>query len=95
MIGSQGMCDLYKWVQNLCRLKSGTPHFLHCTVYMVVDNNQEQDNVNHEHCHFKFQNRSRDAKVMKGQSEDLVSLLSDHIGPLNILDIEPRMVLIF
>ena len=41
MIGSQGMCDPYEWVQNLFGLKSGTPHFLHCTVYLVVHNNQD------------------------------------------------------
>lgn len=37
--------------------------------------------VRHKDCHSKFHIRNRDARIVKGQSEDYVSLGNDHIGP--------------
>ena len=45
--------------------------------------------VNHEDCHFKFQNWIGDAKVTRGLQVD------DHIGPLVMLNIKPRTMSIF
>ena len=36
--------------------------------------------MNHENCHFTFQNWRRDAKVTRAQSGDSLTLLNDHIG---------------
>ena len=45
--------------------------------------------VNHEDYHFKFQNRSSIAKLIRGGSEDALSHLNNHKGPPSC---EPRMV---
>ena len=45
--------------------------------------------VNHEDCHFKFQNRIGGAKVTRSLQ------VNDHIDPLVMLNIKPRTMSIF
>ena len=52
--------------------------------------------VNHKDCHFKFQKRSWDEQISRGQYRDILFLSIDHTSPPNCAaNFDPRILSIF